>query len=93
MSVCISDKGNKEHTEKNAAGSGGKLKGVWCRFSLDFPPFPEGHFTFLKSIQIEQGGPFGRSLRPGVPIRPPKRTHCAFQRPISLLYVDVKDNV
>lgn len=58
-----------------------------------FHRFPEGHFTFLKSIQIEQGGLFSRSLRPGVPIRPPRRTHCAFQRPISLLYVDVKDNV
>lgn len=55
--------------------------------------FHEGHFTFLKSIQNEQGGLFGWSLRPGVPIRPPKRTHCAFHRPISLLYIDVRDNV
>lgn len=29
---------NKRNEEKNAAGGGGKLKGMWCRFSLDFPP-------------------------------------------------------
>lgn len=68
-------------------------KGCGADFLRVFHRRPKGHFTSSKSIGIKQGGLLSRSLRPGVPIRPLKRTLCAFHRPISLLYVDVKDNV
>ncbi len=83
---------NKRNGGKMQRAEEGNSKGYVADFLRVFHRCPEGHFTFSKSIRIEQGGLLSRSLRPGVPIRPPKRTLCAFDRPISLLYVDVKDN-